>query len=246
MTEKEKLNLKKTAKKMILNNYTLKARIVPAVLTIILPVFIFNHFYTSEDLSKFTGDLFGLKILSNHSISLVFIFLFSQLARTIGKNVFEAWYFNDELKMPTTEILLHSNTQLTPEFRNKIYDKINAKFNVTLSSSVEEKENEQLARRKITEAVSLIRKDLFNNSFLLQHNIEYGAMRNIIGGSVIGVLLLGFNCIFFYSIVPNHTAFLISSLICFLYLLVILFSKLIMNTYGKAYAKIMIREFMGE
>ena len=228
------------------DKYSLKARIIPTVLTMVLPVFLFNHFYTSEEFSKLTGDLFGMKIISNLTISFVFMFFFSQFARTFGKNVFESWYFKDELKMPTTEMLLHSSLSLTPDYRKKIYNKIKARFQITLSTPEEEKENEQLARRKITEAISLIRKGLFNNSFLLQHNIEYGAMRNAIGGSVIGIFLSGFDFYFFYSIIYIHMAFVVSAILCGIYLLLILFSKVIMNLYGKAYAKILIREFMGE
>lgn len=87
---------------MKFDSYSLKGRIIPAFLSIIIPIMVFNHFYVSEEFSKFVGDVFGAKLISNLTLSVVFLVFLSEFGRLIGKNVFERSFFNDERNMPTT------------------------------------------------------------------------------------------------------------------------------------------------
>ena len=58
-------------------------------------------------------------------------------------------------------------------------------FDITLLPEDQEKEKEEEARKKIVEAMSLIRAKVKDGRLLLQHNIEYGFVRNLIGGNEI-------------------------------------------------------------
>lgn len=91
--------------------YSLKARVLPALFSIIFPVIIFNHFYVSEQFSTFVGDVMGAKLASNITISTIFLFFLSEIGRLLGKNLFEKSYFNEEKHMPTTNFLMFSNSQ---------------------------------------------------------------------------------------------------------------------------------------
>ena len=173
------------------------------------------------------------------------MFYLSQIARLIGKNMFEKRFFNDELKMPTTEFMLYSNNQYSDDYKERFASKVKSKFDITLYSKNLESTDEQTARKRIVEAMSSVRKDIFKNTFLLQHNIEYGAMRNTIGGSLIGLTICIINYIFFLYIVPVDFAVYSSAVLGVIYAIFILFSKSIINSYGKAYAKILFREFIG-
>lgn len=224
--------------------YSLKGRIAPAFLTIIIPVIVFNYFFASEEFSKFVGDIMTVKIVSNITVPIVFLYFLSELGRTIGKNVFERLYFKEEKLMPTTNFLLFSDTTYSEQHKFKIRDKMSSDFSTDLPSKDEEELDIDNARIRIVELMALVRNKLMKNDFLLQHNIEYGAMRNAIGGAVIGVILSIANIIFFKHIVENDLAVYISvtSLLC--YVLLILFSKVLIDFYGKNYAKILFREYL--
>ena len=86
----------------LFDKYSMKARVLPAIFTVLIPLIIFNHFFTSPLLTDLLGAFKASETISNISISLVLMFYLSQIARIIGKNLFEKRLFKDELKMPTT------------------------------------------------------------------------------------------------------------------------------------------------
>jgi hypothetical protein len=225
--------------------YALKARIAPAFFTIIIPVMVFNHFYASEEFSKFVGGFIGAKLISNMTISGICLFFLSELGRILGKHVFEKIYFKDELYMPTTELLLFNNNVYSEQHKMKIRKKIKSDFKVELSTKEVESADEMLARTKIVEIMALVRKKLHGNKFLLQHNIEYGALRNAIGGAIVGSVLSISNILFFGLFVPNVLAKNTSIVTLIVYLMMIIFSKITIEFYGNNYAKILYREYLG-
>lgn len=229
---------------MKFDTYSLKGRIAPAFLTIIIPIIVFNYFFASEEFSKFVGEIMAVKIVSNITVPIIFLFFLSQLGRTIGKNVFEKQYFKEEKLMPTTSFLLFSDNTYSEQHKSKIRDKMSGNFSADLPTKDEEELDLNNTRMRIVELMALVRNKLKKNEFLLQHNIEYGAMRNAIGGAVLGAILSIANIIFFKEVIENDLAVYISitSLTC--YLLLILFSKVLIDFYGRNYAKILFREYL--
>ena len=155
----------------LFDKYSMKARLIPATFTILIPLIIFNHFYTSPALTELLGAFKASEAISNISISLVLMFYLSQASRIIGKNLFEKRYFNDELKMPTTELMLFSNNQYSDDYKLRFASKVKSEFDINICSKSQEIADEQIARKIIVEAMSSVRKRLLNNKFLLQHNI---------------------------------------------------------------------------
>jgi len=231
---------------MKFDSYTIKARFLPAFFSIILPIIIFNHFYISEEFSKFVGEIFGIKIFSNITFSAVSLFFLSEIGRLFGKNIFEKIFFRDEKKMPTTNFLLYKDKTYSDDFKDKFIKKIKSDFDIDLPNKEMQDSDEELIRTKIVETMALIRKKLMTNKFLLKHNIEYGSFRNAIGGSVLGVLFSGFNILFFQEYLKNELAVKINIFLLVCYSLLIIFSKVIINFYGRNYAKILFREYMGK
>jgi len=225
--------------------YSLKGRVLPAIFTMILPIMIFNHFYISEELSKFVGEVLGAKVLSNLTISVICLYFLSEAGRFMGKNVFEKNFFKDERQMPTTNFLMHHDTAFSNQYKEMIRSQINSDFKLLLPSKDEEDTNEQNARTRIVEVMALIRKKLHGNKFLLQHNIEYGAMRNAIGGAIIGSFLSLANIGFFTFVIEVDLPVIISWITLSIYILLIMLSKIIITFYGNNYAKILFREYMG-
>lgn len=230
---------------MAIDEYARKARYAPALLTIIIPIMVFNHFFVSVEFSNFVGELTGAKLASNLTISAICLYYFSEFGRVIGKNVFEKRCFSDESEMPTTTFLMISDKTYSSEYKQKFRDRVQSEFGLTLPSADDEVENEGEARARVVEAMALVRRKLRGNEFLHQHNIEYGAMRNAIGGSVLGLFLSLINIWFFSRVVSQELAVTISGVTFALYFLLIVLSNVIMNFYGRNYAKVLFREYMG-
>jgi len=231
---------------MKFDKYSLTGRLIPAFISMIIPIVVFNFFYASDEFTALIGEIMGVKIAANITVPIVCLFILSQFGRMIGKNVFEKNYFKDEKFMPTTQFLLFSDSNFSEQYKSKIRNKMEVDFDIKLLSKKEEAEDIEESRTRIVETMALVRKSLHKNEFLLQHNIEYGAMRNLIGGSVIGSLICIFNIAFFRSFVLHGLAVNISIFMLVIYGTLILFSKKIISFYGQRYAKIMFSEYMSK
>ncbi len=228
---------------MEFNQYNLKARIYPAILCII-PFMILYHFFLNNILGDFLNFIVKIKWIDDISISVIFIYLLAQIGRLIGKEVYEKIYFKNELNMPTTSFLMCSNSEYTSDYKSKIYQKIKKDFNLQLSLKEEEKNDEIKAKKKIVEAVGLIRGKVKNGRLLLQHTIEYGFWRNLIGGSTIALLFSLINIYFFKFITFNKIACIVSIVTSLIYLIPVVLSKVIITRLGNLYAKRLIQEYM--
>lgn len=226
-----------------MNSYYLKARLFPTVLTSIPAIILYYKFVAVLYYDKLENIYSALPTVTNFLLSSAIIFLLVQINRLLSKEIFQRLYFKDEIYMPTTNLLLKSNNDLEVSIKQKLEDKIKAEFDIILLSTVEESNDEPRARKLITTTVSQIRNSLRDNSLLLQHNIEYGFFRNLIGGSflafVISLIIVGTS----HCIGDTATRSL-GWILTIIYFVPILFSKVIINRYGKYYAKILYEQFL--
>lgn len=223
--------------------YYIKARLFPTIICAI-PILTLYYFGFSEKVIDFIDFLKGYKWVSDVTISIAIIYLMTQINRFVSKELFQIFFFKDEINMPTTNFLLHSGTFFAENIKRSIREKIKEKFDIELLTKSEEDENELEARKNIVGAVAQVRNATRDNNLLLQHNIEYGFTRNLIGGCAIAVLVSLLNLYFFNNIIPNTLAFNISIGFCALYVLPILLSKYLVNRYGKYYAKVLFEQFL--
>ncbi|WP_237274491.1 hypothetical protein [Tenacibaculum ovolyticum] len=223
--------------------YYIKARLFPSIICAI-PILTLYYFGLSEKVIDFIDFLKGYKWVSDITISVAIIYLMTQINRFVSKELFQRAFFKDEVNMPTTNFLLHSGTFFAESIKSNIREKIQERFGIKLLTKNEEDENELEARKTIIGAVAQVRNTTRDNHLLLQHNIEYGFSRNLIGGSAIAILICLLNLYFFKSIIPNELAFYINIGVGILYLLPILLSKYIINRYGKYYAKVLFEQFL--
>lgn len=231
---------------MKFDKYSLTGRVIPAFVSMIIPIIVFNYFYASEEFAAFVGEIMEVKIVANITVPIVCLFILSQFGRMIGKNVFEKIHFKDEKLMPTTQFLLFSDNTFSEQYKLKIRNKMDTDFGIKLLSKKEEDKDIEESKKIIVEAMALVRRKVHENKFLLQHNIEYGAMRNLIGGSVIGLLICVFNIVFFEHFFINELASNISVFILFFYGVLILLSKKIITFYGNRYAKVMFTAYLSK
>lgn len=228
---------------MAINNYYFKARLFPTVLTSIPAIILYNKFIANLYHDKLENIYAGLPTITDVIFSGAIIFLLVQINRFLSKEIFQRLYFKDEINMPTTNLLLKSNSELEISIKQKIEDKIKSKFDINLLTSTEESADDQRARKLIVTTVSQIRNLLRDNALLLQHNIEYGFFRNLIGGSFIAFvisLIIVASSQYTADITTRNLGW---TLTC-IYFLPILLSKFIINRYGKYYAKILYEQFL--
>lgn len=225
------------------NAYFLRARLFPALLTAI-PMLIFINKIIAVKYAESLKNVYDiLPVITHFGLSAAIIFLFVQINRIVAKEVIQRYYFKDDLYMPTTNYLLHKNTFYPSPIKNSIREKIKEKFQISLLGLSEEVADENNARKFIALAVSQIRNSLRDNILLMQHNIEYGFWRNLIGGSLVALVFS--IAIYFFSRIQHLADLNTISIICFIvYLLPLLFSAFIMKYYGKYYAKLLYEQFL--
>lgn len=227
----------------MLNKYTCTARIYPAIICSI-PIFVLNYFLLSSYSADFFASLEEIKWVSGITLSVALTFLLAQIGRFVGKELFERIHFKDELYMPTTEFLLHSNPTYSAERKSRLHLKILNDFGIGIYSPEKEESDHISARKIIVESVSMIRGRVKSGQLLLQHNIEYGFIRNLIGGSLLALYISIFNTYIFGFFFPNQSGFYLSIGMALIYLIVVGVGRYLIGRYGIRYAKVLIQEYL--
>lgn len=216
------------------NEYNLKARVFPALLTAI-PLFLIKHYIINQYFSfSLTQIIFG-----DVSILVILIYLFSQINRVISKSLFEV-----KTNFTTDKALLPSSTTLSKQYRQNLAEKIKKDFNLTLPELREENENEGDVKVRIREIVKSIINKVKDGRLLLQHNIEYGFYRNLLGGSVVASVVSFVNIFLFCLWFQNKTIAITSMVLFLVYLLVVIFHKKILKHYSEEYTQVLFREYL--
>lgn len=227
----------------VINEYYIKGRLMPAIISSI-PILSFYYFGLSKNLGDYVSFLGNYKWAGDITISIALIYLLIQINRFISKELFQKIYFKEESEMPTTNFLLYGDGTLAKSVKNQIREKIKFVFGTDLLNESEEKQNISEAKKTIIGAVSQIRNSTRDNSMILQHNIEYGFVRNLIGGCVLAVIVSAIGLFYFYKVAPNKLSLNLNIFFIILYLLPILFSKRIIGRYGLNYAKVLFEQFL--
>jgi|SRR6185312_2960226 len=228
---------------MKVDTYYFKARLFPTVITSI-PLFVFVIQVLKPLYGESLKNIFDiLPMLTSLGIYAGLVFLSVQINRFVSKEIFQRFFFKEDIDMPTTNYLLWSNVFFAVDTKKAISEKIFSSFNITLLNPAEEQQDDLRARNLIVHAVSQIKNKLRNNAVLFQHNIEYGFIRNLIGGSLIAVLFS--IAIIIYAIIYRDGTLRNTGLILLIiYSLPIIFSKMLITKYGRYYAKVLYEQFM--
>jgi len=209
-----------------------------------VPIVLFQYYYSNTYLADLSEAIFKVRFVGPITLPIALIYLFTQVNRFIAKEVFEKRIFKNELYMPTTNFLLYANSEYTAGYTRDIHIRIREDFGIRLAALRQEQQDEVSARKKIVEAVSLIRNKTRGSELLLQHNIEYGFARNLIGGSLLAFLLCLFDAAFLKFVAHADSAVPVSLVLAGIYLAPVLLAKPIMERYGNLYAKLLIQEYM--
>lgn len=225
------------------NNYYIQARLFPTALSSVPLLIIVTKLLTPLFHQYFDNLYKGLPLIANTAISTALVFLLVQINRLIAKEIFQKIFFQDELNMPTTEYLLWNNNFFEKSIKAKIHNKIENMFGIHLLTEQEEQGEELRARKLITTSVSQMRNVLRNNEMILRHNIEYGFIRNLLGGSLLAFILsVG---IMLYGIINGIGDLkMLGLFLSAMYSLPLLGSKFLIKRLGSYYSKILYEQFL--
>ena len=197
-------------------SYYIKARFFPTLLTVI-PLLILVNVIIAPVYHNSLSQIFDiLPIITNLGLSGALIFLMVQVNRLVSKEVFQRFYFKDEINMPTTNHLLWSNSKIDNQTKAMIREKIQTHYSITLMDEESETLNELTCRKQVVTAVSQIRNSLRENKLLL----IYGNIQH------------------------DTTLVTTGTLLTIIYLTPILLSKILINRYGNYYSKILYEQFL--
>lgn len=228
---------------MAVNPYFLRARLFPTVLTSIPLLVVINAVIAPIYHEALKNIYAVLPTIASFGLSAAVIFLFVQINRLIAKEVFQRFFFQDEVRMPSTNHLLWQDSFFEDQIKVQIRTKIKDRFNIDLLDKRGEAQNEMKGRRLIVTAVSQIRNVLRGNKMLLQHNIEYGFFRNLIGGSLLAVAVSIFLLV--YALIMDANRLCTTAIILIIvYLIPLLLSKMLIKKYGNYYSKILYEQFL--
>lgn len=228
---------------MVTNPYFLRARLFPTVLTSI-PLLILITKIIAPLYNQALQNIYDvLPLITNIGLSAAVIFLSVQINRFISKEIFQRWFFQDELRMPTTTRLLWVDSVYEDETKIQLRSKIKDKFGIDLLDKTGEQANELKARKLIVTAVSQIRNLLRGNDMLFQHNIEYGFFRNLVGGSLLATVIS--LIILIHSLVTKVPSMTVTAIaLTVIYITPLLLSGMIIKKYGNYYSKILYEQFL--
>lgn len=223
--------------------YERKAVVAPAIL-ILLPYAVLHYYYLNPALDGFEHVFDVLRTLTKVALPFIFFYFVTSVARLIGKGVFERLYFKKSLYLPTTDFLLYANKELSKSYKKAIRIKIEGLYPIKLLSESKEAADEAEARRTIVDAVGYIKNQVRDSFLLKRHLIQYGFWRNLVGGSVIGLLISAGNLILFKYVEPQPAAWWLSCFMAVGYAALLISSKWAIDYLGRLYARRLFEEFM--
>ena len=229
-------------KKRVKDDYKKYARILPAVLSMIVPClstiyFMFNLSWVNNFLTIEFSKVWGT-LLVFFPCSLIYGaigYAASELFRSISKIIFQYKLFEeDETKMPTTDFLIFKRSPFSTIYINNIMDKINEDFKIVLSDKSAQDKDELEARKEIANVVQMIRNITRDDNILLQYNIQFGFLRNLMGGMIIAFIISFL--LFFISLFYGEP-WIVHLILCFVDVLIFLVSFIILKYRARAYAR---------
>ncbi len=217
--------------------YTLVARIFPTIIGL-LPFFVFQYIFLNNIVSI---DSVIISAVGNVSLPTIILYAFNQYFVRIPSKLFEDFLFKKRLWFPTTSFLLYSNKEYTDDFKDRIRELVATDFRIQLPDKEAELKSELEARKRISEVIGVIIGKVKDGHLVLQHNIEYGFVRNLWGASLVGIFG---SLLVIYTINPASLAWKVCAISFIVYLAYLLFGFVIIRYLGRAYARKLIEEYI--
>ena len=234
--------------KKILSPYTVFARYLPSLLSA-LPFFVIWYFLSENvQLKGLASFILSIRLPYVKEIAFFWVFLhfYSLIIREISKYFERKYFTSDEAEgFPTTYLMMYSNSMLSDSYKDTYRKLILKRFDIELLNNKDEQTNINEARKRLDEAAGLVRVEIQDGYLVMKHNIWFGSLRNLIGGTIISIPVcisgIAFGTFFFAA---NALLIAILAALLTLYVLLFLFRKTILVRNGEAYTTQLISEFI--
>lgn len=228
----------------IFNSYTIYARIYPSILSA-TPLFILWYFLSikNKELVGLSDYLFQINWTGKISISMVFIYFFSQVIRTVSK-FYEMRLFIKNNGFPTTYLMTYVDESFSKQYKTKYRVYVKSDFNIKLFNESDEQKNKIEAYKQLNEATKQVILYVGRGVLVEKHNIWYGFFRNLVGGSSFSIVFSFGNIILAFYELQNNLFTLLSILLLILFFFIFLFRKRILIQHAEAYARQLISEYI--
>jgi len=219
--------------------YEKKAQLYPVILAMLIPFLLFfiagaNLLNTCENLEQMWR--FFISIIPASLLTTALGFGVKNLIRSTSKMLFQFPLFKeDETRMPSTEILMHTSELLSCQNKQLIRNRIKEDFGLILMDEEQEKLDDREARMIIVDAVKRIREKTRGNQILFNYNCNYGFVRNFMGANVWSLLIVTILMIINFLTPFTDNRIIIGSLILVLLFFPLAFMLLKLN--GREYAR---------
>ena len=234
--------------KKMLNPYTIFARYLPSLMSAI-PLFVTWYYLSGNfELKGLASFILNIRLPEVGAVtcSLAMLHFYSLGIREISK-FFERKYFTGKHAkgFPTTYLMTYSDSTLSDRYKDKYRELIFKRFGFELSFKDAEHKDSIEARKRLNEATRLVITEMENVHLVLLHNIWFGSLRNLIGGTIISMPLciVGIAIGWFLLEKSIVMIFVLTTLFLF-YVAVFLFRKPILTHNGEAYAQKLFAEFI--
>ena len=178
----------KIEKQLKMDDYDLESVFTPAMVNIILLVFIIacNVIIAGYNLSRLVWWETILEGLGVIAVAVILTRFLMHLFRGMSKLFENINYGKDRLHFPTTSMLLYNDKSISHDLKKRVREELKATYNICLLPKAKEEADEQEARITAKDAVAIIRKVVAdsNDSMTRRKLKRYGAYRNFIGGAL--------------------------------------------------------------
>ena len=184
-----------------------------------------------------------LALFGKTTVASAVVYFLSQINRFIGAEVIERVVTKKRGDFLTTHLLFPGKEGLSVVMRNAISKKTEQLFGVALPTQAFS-HAEPETRRTIADLVARMRGQTRRHKLLLQHNIEYGFWRNLIGAAPI-TFLASIACVFFHVAgLLGDTIYKMSILYAASSVLLMAASPLILGRLSVRYARTLFEAFL--
>lgn len=135
---------------------------------------------------------------------------------------------------------MYSDDEYSSEFKDQIRQAVKRDLSIQLPTADDEHKNEKDARKRIKDSIRVIIGKVKDGYLVLQHNIEYGFVRNLWGASLSGI----FGSLLLIFLSEPLSLLRTVGVICLIgYGLYLCFGFVVIKYFGRAYARKLIEEY---
>lgn len=235
----------KIEKQLKMDDYDLEAVFTPAMVNIILLVFIIacNVIITGYNLSRLVWWETILEVLGVIAVAVILTRFLMHLFRGMSKLFENINYGKDRLHFPTTSMLLYNDKSISQDLKKRVREELKATYNICLLSKAREEVDEQEARRTAKDAAATIRQVVAdsNDSMTRRKLKRYGAYQNFLGGALACFPLSVASCIITCCV--SDTCSIMAIGLVIIYLIIIAVGHFLTKSAAIDYAETLITTF---